>query len=273
MTICNMAVEAGARGALVAPDDRVYAYIKGRPRAPLGAMWEQAVAAWRLLEQRPGCRLRQRGRSPCGRDRADGHLGHQPRPGGADRHAGARSGGRARSRPPPRHGASAGLHGPDGRHAAGRDRHRSRLYRILHQRPASRICAMPHWSSAAAMSRRACERWWCRGLAAVQPPGRGRRARPRLPRRRFRVAAVRLLDVPGDERRRARRRRTLRLQHQPQFRGPARRWRPHPSDEPGHGCGRRHRRTPDRRAPRRRGTLTMQPFSIVSGVGRPDAGV
>ncbi len=53
MTICNMAVEAGARGALVAPDDRVYAYIKGRPRAPLGALWEQAVAAWRLLESDP----------------------------------------------------------------------------------------------------------------------------------------------------------------------------------------------------------------------------
>ncbi|MDB5359463.1 MAG: 3-isopropylmalate dehydratase large subunit [Rhodospirillales bacterium] len=50
MTICNMAVEAGARGALVAPDQRVFEYIKGRPRAPKGRLWDQAVAAWRLLE-------------------------------------------------------------------------------------------------------------------------------------------------------------------------------------------------------------------------------
>jgi 3-isopropylmalate/(R)-2-methylmalate dehydratase large subunit len=53
MTICNMAVEAGARGALVAPDDRVFAYIAGRPRAPKDALWDQAVAAWRRLKSDP----------------------------------------------------------------------------------------------------------------------------------------------------------------------------------------------------------------------------
>jgi 3-isopropylmalate/(R)-2-methylmalate dehydratase large subunit len=49
MTICNMAVECGARGALVAPDEKVEAYLQGRPRAPKGAMWDAAVAAWRTL--------------------------------------------------------------------------------------------------------------------------------------------------------------------------------------------------------------------------------
>ncbi|WPU25411.1 3-isopropylmalate dehydratase large subunit [Cedecea neteri] len=49
MTICNMAVEAGARGAFMAPDDKVYAYIKPAPRVPKGEMWEQALKYWRTL--------------------------------------------------------------------------------------------------------------------------------------------------------------------------------------------------------------------------------
>lgn len=54
MTICNMAVEAGARGAFMAPDDKVFAYLQGRPRAPRGELWQQAVAAWRELYSDPG---------------------------------------------------------------------------------------------------------------------------------------------------------------------------------------------------------------------------
>jgi 3-isopropylmalate/(R)-2-methylmalate dehydratase large subunit len=49
MTICNMAVEAGARGAFMAPDEKVYAYVKSRPRAPQGQQWEAAEAKWREL--------------------------------------------------------------------------------------------------------------------------------------------------------------------------------------------------------------------------------
>ncbi|MFC3051899.1 3-isopropylmalate dehydratase large subunit [Kordiimonas pumila] len=49
MTICNMAVEAGARGAFMAPDDKVFKYLKDKPRAPKGKLWEQAVAKWRHL--------------------------------------------------------------------------------------------------------------------------------------------------------------------------------------------------------------------------------
>lgn len=54
MTICNMAVEAGARGAFIAPDDKVYAYLADKPRAPKGALWEQAVERWRELYSDPG---------------------------------------------------------------------------------------------------------------------------------------------------------------------------------------------------------------------------
>jgi 3-isopropylmalate/(R)-2-methylmalate dehydratase large subunit len=54
MTICNMAVEAGARGAFMAPDDKVFAYLEDKPRVPRGALWEQAVASWRELRSDPG---------------------------------------------------------------------------------------------------------------------------------------------------------------------------------------------------------------------------
>ncbi|WP_417460063.1 3-isopropylmalate dehydratase large subunit [Kordiimonas sp.] len=49
MTICNMAVEAGARGAFMAPDEKVFQYLKATPRAPRGLDWERAVTAWRAL--------------------------------------------------------------------------------------------------------------------------------------------------------------------------------------------------------------------------------
>jgi 3-isopropylmalate/(R)-2-methylmalate dehydratase large subunit len=49
MTVCNMSIEAGARAGLVAPDDTTFAYVEGRPNAPKGAAWEQALEHWRTL--------------------------------------------------------------------------------------------------------------------------------------------------------------------------------------------------------------------------------
>jgi 3-isopropylmalate/(R)-2-methylmalate dehydratase large subunit len=49
MTVCNMSIEAGARAGLIAVDDTTLDYVKGRPFAPQGEMWERAVAAWREL--------------------------------------------------------------------------------------------------------------------------------------------------------------------------------------------------------------------------------
>jgi len=54
MTVCNMSIEAGARAGLVAPDETTFAYLKGRPKSPKGAAWEQAVAYWRTLPTDPG---------------------------------------------------------------------------------------------------------------------------------------------------------------------------------------------------------------------------
>ncbi|MDN8612500.1 3-isopropylmalate dehydratase large subunit [Variovorax ginsengisoli] len=54
MTVCNMAIEAGARAGLVAVDEKTIAYVKGRPLAPTGVEWEQAVAYWKTLHSDPG---------------------------------------------------------------------------------------------------------------------------------------------------------------------------------------------------------------------------
>jgi 3-isopropylmalate/(R)-2-methylmalate dehydratase large subunit len=49
MTVCNMAIEGGARAGLIAPDDKTFAYVMGRPHAPKGAKWEAAMAYWQTL--------------------------------------------------------------------------------------------------------------------------------------------------------------------------------------------------------------------------------
>lgn len=54
MTMCNMSIEASARAGMVAPDETTYEFLKGRPHAPQGAQWDEAVAAWEALKTDPG---------------------------------------------------------------------------------------------------------------------------------------------------------------------------------------------------------------------------
>jgi 3-isopropylmalate/(R)-2-methylmalate dehydratase large subunit len=54
LTVSNMAIEHGARAGLIAPDEKTFAYLKGRPFAPKGADWDTAVAWWRSLATDPG---------------------------------------------------------------------------------------------------------------------------------------------------------------------------------------------------------------------------
>jgi 3-isopropylmalate/(R)-2-methylmalate dehydratase large subunit len=49
LTVCNMSIEGGARAGMVAPDDKTFAYLEGRPFAPKGAEWEKALESWRSL--------------------------------------------------------------------------------------------------------------------------------------------------------------------------------------------------------------------------------
>ena len=54
MTVCNMSIEAGARAGMVAPDEKTYAYLKGRPKSPKGAAWDMAMKYWETLKTDDG---------------------------------------------------------------------------------------------------------------------------------------------------------------------------------------------------------------------------
>jgi 3-isopropylmalate/(R)-2-methylmalate dehydratase large subunit len=57
MTVCNMAIEAGARAGMIAVDDTTINYVQGRPFAPVGPHWDQAVAYWRTLHSDPDAKF------------------------------------------------------------------------------------------------------------------------------------------------------------------------------------------------------------------------
>jgi 3-isopropylmalate/(R)-2-methylmalate dehydratase large subunit len=54
MTVCNMSIEGGARAGMIAPDDTTFEYLAGKPRAPKGKAWDEAVARWRQLPSDEG---------------------------------------------------------------------------------------------------------------------------------------------------------------------------------------------------------------------------
>jgi 3-isopropylmalate/(R)-2-methylmalate dehydratase large subunit len=57
MTLCNMSIEAGARAAIIAPDETTFEYLAGRPFAPRGEGWDEAVAYWRTLQSDAGAKF------------------------------------------------------------------------------------------------------------------------------------------------------------------------------------------------------------------------
>ncbi len=83
MTLCNMAVECGARGALIAPDDSVFAYLAERARLP-AELWGEAVAAWRRLHSDDGAIFDAEVRLQADAIEPMVTWGNKPRPGSAD---------------------------------------------------------------------------------------------------------------------------------------------------------------------------------------------
>jgi 3-isopropylmalate/(R)-2-methylmalate dehydratase large subunit len=59
MTVCNMSIEGGARAGMVAPDEKTFAYLKGRPKSPKGADWDAAMKYWATLRTDPGAHFDQ----------------------------------------------------------------------------------------------------------------------------------------------------------------------------------------------------------------------
>ena len=248
MTVCNMSVEAGAKAGFIAPDEKAYAYLKDRPKAPKGKAWDEAMRYWETLRSDDGAHFDREikldaaklpplvtwGTSP---EQVVSVTGRVPRLEDiADAHK--RAGRRALAR----------LYGPEGRREDHRHRARPRVHRLLHQRRASRICAPPRAIVDGKTVQRQRQCHDRAGLRPGQRAGRSRRARQDFRRRRLRLARARLLDVPRHEPRQARAGRALRLDLEPQFRGPPGLQGPHPSGVAGHGGGRRDRRPVRRRA-------------------------
>ncbi len=233
MTVCNMTIEGGGRAGMVAPDDTTFAWVDEH-----GA---DVDPAWGELHTDEGAELRSRGRGRRRGAEPDGELGDQP---GTGRRR-LRRGTRARHR---RRGARPGLHGPRAGHADPGHPPGPRVHRLVHE--------LAHRRPARGRARGGRPQGLLRPLRHGRPrigagegPGRGRGPRRGLPRRRLRLARRRLLDVPGHEPRHPQARRALRLDFEPQLRGPPGPRRTHPPGQPGDGRRGRHR-GPLRRHPR-----------------------
>ena len=232
MTICNMTIEGGGRAGMIAPDETTLRVDRGPPGRAAGLRRRRRALARaahrRRRELRPRADRRRR-RAVAARD-----LGDDPGDGGAGHRLGARPAVRRRR-------ARAEVHGPRGRDADAGHPPRPRLHRLVHElahrRPARRRRAR-----RGPQGRLQRQRHGRPGLPARGRPGRGGGARRRLPRRRLRLALGRLLDVPGDEPRHPPARRALRLDLEPQLRGPPGPRRAHAPRLAADGRRRRDRR-------------------------------
>ena len=251
MTVCNMTIEGGARAGLIAPDEKTFDYLKGRPMAPKARAWEQAVAYWRTLPSDEGATYDKE----VTLDAAD--IAPQVTWGTSPEDVVPITGARCPTRPTsttsqaPGHGAAAldymGLTAgtPMRRHP-----HRQGLHRLLHQRPHRGPARRSPRSPKGRKVADGVHAMIVPGLGPGQGTGGGRGPRPHLHRGRLRLARARLLHVPGHERRQAGAGRALRLHVEPQLRGPPGPRRAHPPGQPGHGGGGRGQRHAGRRARR-----------------------
>ena len=230
---------------------------RGTPRRP-GAVASRRVERWAAYRQRRGRALRPRGR------RRRRRRSRRRSPGARTPGQVAPITGRV---PEPRHDDEAralALHGPDGRHAARRGRDRPRLHRLVHQRPAGRPARRRGGRARPAGRRRRARDGRARLDGRSRPP-----PRPRVSTSVFTDAGFEWRnagcsmclgmnpDILGA-------RRALRLDVEPQLRGPPGQRRPHPPDEPRDGRGGRGDRPPRRRAGARRGGAVMEPFIRLS---------
>ena len=251
MTVCNMSIEGGARAGLIAPDEKTFAYVKGRPRAPEGRGLGQGA---RLLEDAADrTRARISTRSSCSTPPSLPPIvtwGSSPEDVvSVDRR-------RARSRTT--------IADENKRTSKQRaldymgltpgtkitDIALDRVFigsctngRIEDLRAAAKVVEGQHGR------RRRVNAMVVPGFRPGEGAGRGRRSRQDLHGRRLRLARAGLLDVPRHERRQAEAAGALRLDLEPQFRGPPGLQGPHPPRLARHG-GRGRDRRPFRRHPR-----------------------
>ena len=76
MTICNMTIEAGARAGLIAPDEKTFEYLKGKPKSPKGQNWEMAVNYWKKLKSDKDSKFDKEINIDANKNRAISYLGN-----------------------------------------------------------------------------------------------------------------------------------------------------------------------------------------------------
>ncbi len=229
LTLCNLSIESGARCGMIAPDETTFRAIAGRPFAPKGALFDQAVEAWRKLPSDENARF-DREITISAADIAPivtwGVTPEQALP------ITARVPDPARETDPVRAEAA----------RAALDYMGLTPGTALAEVPVSRVfigsCTNSRIEDLRAAASVLAGRKGARAgprvarLIGREAAGRGGRARSHLPRGRPRMGRIRLLDVRGHERRYRPARRAHRLHHQPQLQGTAGRGRAHASDEP-----------------------------------------
>ena len=234
MTICNMTIEGGGRAGMIAPDETTFDWVEGRPGAPED--FEEALAYWRTLQTDEGATFDREITVDASAVSPARHLGDEPRPGRA---------GVASAVP-----------------AAAAPRPTSARWSTWAWRPARRCSELKLdrvfiGSCTNAPDRRPARRrgddqgpaGWPRRVSAMVVPGSqqvAKQAETRgpgrdLPRRRLRLAHRGLLDVPGHEPGHPRAGRALRVDLEPQLRGPPGPRRAHPPRVPADGRRRRDR--------------------------------
>ena len=247
MTVCNMSVEAGAKAGFIAPDEKAYAYVKDRPKAPKGKLWDDARRYWDTLPTDDGAHFDREirldaaklppivtwGTSP---EQVTSITGRVPVPSEiADEN---------KRRAAERSLDYMGLKGGEKITDIALDRvfiGSCTNSRIEDLREVARVA-----SGKTVNAQRLCDDR--AGLRPGEAAGRGRGPRQDLSRRGLRLARAGLLDVPRDEPRQAQAGRALRLDLEPQLRRPPGLSRPHASGVAGDGGGGGDRGTFRRRA-------------------------
>ena len=247
LTICNMSIEFGARGGLIAADDTTFGYLHGREMAPKGVLWDRAVADWRALFDTPEAHYDTDLEIDCVTLSSAGHLGHDAAGRDRGRRNDPRPVNRRRSGATRDDGARDRLYRPDAGREDRRHADRRRVHRLLHQWPPVRSgsCRGSRPRTQGRSRRQGTGRSGCGSCQSRRRSGRPAQG---VSRGRFRMARSSLLYV---RRRRWRHRaagETVHFYLEPELRGQARPWQPHPSRQPGDGGRRGGHRMHYRRA-------------------------
>ena len=264
MTLCNMSIEGGARAGLVAPDETTFEYVKGRDHAPVGEAWDAAVAYWRTLPTDEGATFDKE--VVLDAAAITPHVTWGTNPAQVAPIAGSVPDPDAMADPGDREAAERAL-AYMGLEAGTPMREIPVDTVFLGSCTNSRI--EDFRAAAAVLEGRTVRARPARPgrarLAPGQGAGRGRGPGQGVHGGRLRVARAGLLHVPGHEPGQARRRRALRLDLEPQLRGPPGPRRAHPPRLPRRR--RRHRGRRDVRPPG--GPGLMEAVVVVTGRAVP----